>query len=422
MRKLMLLLTLVLFWSCDWQPEEVLLDGLSVVEDHIITVGDTVSIELLEHGTNFSPIENPDTSVVEIINHLETALGSQLLLVGKSEGEFEFSFSYEVSDAADESKTARYFVSVRVSESIPLNIHIGEPFELDYSTDLTTEQFTALDSVFILVGQNDPGGSISVENVPGDNTSIILSGEAPGYASLIIETYDSTGSLITSIFYEINVSILKVVLAELYTNTGCVNCPEANHYLDNLLAHYADELAVVRYHVNWTDPFDPMNLYNPSEVEARRAYYNIFAAPGLVLEGTLVTTLDEDDWSSRIFTAANEETSLYISPITVLESLDSLHLEYDIKTFGLGYSDLTSWSLVLEDSIEYMGSNGENIHMQVMRDMSATPITSLNSLQTIQHSLKKPDDYGTGDPMNLLVFIQSEPDKAILQSRKQSLN
>lgn len=422
MRRSLFILILGLFWSCEWQPEAVQTDGLSVVEEHIITVGDTLSIALQFTGTNFTPIENPDTSIVEIIDHLESSLGSALFLVGRSEGEIELSFRYEYTGDDGVSRAAQYFIAVRVSESIPLQIHIGDPFELDYSTEMTTEQVIAFDSVSIIVGQNDPGGSFSVEPVPGNNSSIIITGESPGYASLIIQAYDTDAMLITSLFYEIDVSIRKVVMAELFTNTGCVNCPEANHYLDNLLANYSEDLSIVRYHVNWTDPFDPMNLYNAVEVETRRAFYNIFAAPGLVLDGSLVTTLDEDDWSTRIFNASQVGATLYITPVDLTESIDSLFLEFEVKTFGNVVNNVSIWSLVLEDSIDYLGSNGESLHMQVMRDMSSSSIGDLTAIQTFRHSLKKPDDFDLGVPLSILVFIQSEGDKAVLQSRKQTLN
>jgi hypothetical protein len=273
----------------------------------------------------------------------------------------------------------------------------------------------------VIVGEQNPGGRLGIENILGENTKLVILGEEPGFVELIIECYDADHNLIEALFYEIELSINKVVLAELFTNTGCVNCPEANHYLDNISVAFPEDFSLVRYHVNWTDPFDPMNLYNPVDVEGRRAYYNIFAAPGLVLDGTLVSSLDEDDWSGRVFNASQDMTPVYISPIDVAESLDSLHLEFDLNSFSSTVTDITIWSLVLEDSIEYAGSNGETIHMDVMRDMTSNPMGVLSGLSTIQHSLKKPDDYGATGPMNLLVFVQSDLDKAVLQSHKQNL-
>ena len=57
----------------------------------------------------------------------------------------------------------------------------------------------------------------------------------------------------------------------------------------------------------------------------------------------------------------------------------------------------------------------------VMRDMTYTSTATLNGIMTVHHSLKKPDDYGTAGPMNLMVFLQSDSDKSVLQSRKQNL-
>ena len=59
--------------------------------------------------------------------------------------------------------------------------------------------------------------------------------------------------------------------------------------------------------------------------------------------------------------------------------------------------------------------------MDVMRDMAFTSLSNLNGLITFQHSLKKPDDYGVAGPMELIVFVQSESSKYVLQARKQLL-
>ena len=219
----------------------------------------------------------------------------------------------------------------------------------------------------------------------------------------------------------VETNILKKVLVELFTNSGCVNCPEANLYLDNISAVYADDMNIVRYHVNWTDPNDPMNLYNPTEVLDRVLYYSVFAVPAFVVDGAPSGTLNEADWSGRIAAASNETAQVYISAIDVVESIDSLHLEFELKTFGVNMTALTAWSLVSEDSIHFLGTNGEDLHMQVMRDMTSTDISALDNSMVIQQSLKKPADYGATGPMNLLIYVQGESDKAILQSRAQNL-
>jgi len=415
-----MVLILIFISSCEWKPNEIEVIQISTSRTINLAIEDTITLNIF--GTDFSEIAGQNSVVAEVIEALQVDSGNMITIVGTGVGSINLSFTYKAPrESTMEAASAMYVIRLNVSESIPLFINVGESQILDLSNYLSNEQMDALDSIAMISGDFSPFDRIRIEPVVGENTEFILTGEYPGPTALQINCYDANGSLMVSLYYEISVSIHKVVLAELFTNTGCVNCPEANHYLDNIAAEYSNEFTLVRYHVNWTDLFDPMNLYNPGEVENRRAYYNIIAAPGFVLEGTLINSLDEDDWSGRVFNASQEVAPIYIGPVDVLETVDSLHLEFELNSFTLSLSDLTVWSLVLEDSIEYAGPNGEDLHMDVMRDMTSISLGGINGFKMIQHSLKKPDNYGTAGPMNLMVFIQADSDKSVLQSRKQNL-
>ncbi|MCF7825046.1 MAG: hypothetical protein K9M55_02520 [Candidatus Marinimicrobia bacterium] len=416
----LLAISLLFIWSCEWRPDEIQIDSTATIENINVVIGDTISLHI--EGSNFSLIQGLDNAIAEVNDVVNVEQGRELEIIGLNPGALKLFFKYTSPTASDsEPVTASYLIHLGVTESIPLSVNVGEQLQLDISTYLSLEQLVQLDTIAIIVAQEIPGGEISIEELADSTTGILIYGLKPGYSGLQILCLDSNNNQIAAFTFMVEISIHKVVLAELFTNTGCVNCPQANEYLDRISAEFGNDFALVRYHVNWTDPFDPMNLYNPGEVESRRAYYNIFAAPGLVLDGTLVTTLDEDDWSGRVSNATLQIPQVYISAVDIVESIDSLHLQVDVNSFGTLLADLTVWSLVFEDSIEYAGSNGETLHMNVMRDMAFSSIGELNTLNTIRHSLKKPDDYGVAGPMNLMVFIQSEDDKSILQTRKQKL-
>ena len=421
MRNLFILLPLfLLLGSCDWRPEEIQIESRASIERINLVVGDTVTIQI--NGSDFSLIHGLDATIAEVTSGVADGGGRELKIIGLSSGDLKLFFRYTpIVDVDADEMIASYSIHVSVTEAIPLFIDVGESQLLDVSSHLTSEQLMAIDSVAIVSGDLTPLGRISFAPDAGENTTFTLIGLTPGFTVFQIEYYDVNQTRILSLYYQVTVSIHKVVLAELFTNTGCVNCPEANGYLDNITEEFAEDFVIVRYHVNWTDPFDPMNLYNPGEVENRRAYYNIFAAPGFVLEGTLIASLDEEDWMGRVSNARLVVPSIYISEIDVLESVDSLHLEFDLNSFGMPQVDVTVWSMVVEDSIHYAGSNGEDLHMEVMRDMEFTAYGFFEELQTIQHSLKKPDDYGVAGPMGLIVFVQSQSNKAVLQARKQVL-
>ncbi|MBT5313889.1 MAG: hypothetical protein HOL36_06300 [Candidatus Marinimicrobia bacterium] len=421
MRKCLVLLSLVLFiTSCDWRPDEIEVIQITTSRTMNLAIDDTITLNIF--GTDFSEIKGQNSAVAEVIEALQVDAGNMITIIGTGVGRISLSFTYNAPrESTISPASASYIIQLNVSESIPIFINVGELLPLDISPYLSNEQVAALDSVAILVSQNNPGGRVEVEEEVESLTDFTITGVAPGLTDVEILCYNASGDQITALKFHVEIKIQKQVLAELFTNTGCVNCPEANHYLDNLSQAFPADMAVVRYHVSWTDPADPMNLYNPEESMERVLYYTAYAAPTLVLDGEKVGTLDENDWSTRIITAAEAEAELYVSQIDVIESVDSLLLEYELSSFGVEYSDLAVWTLVLEDSIEYLGSNGEDLHMDVMRDMTSSRIISLTNSLTIQHSLKKPDDYGFTGPMNLLVFVQSESDKAVLQARKQIL-
>jgi hypothetical protein len=414
-----ILIPLLLFlWTCDWQPDEIQIESRASFENYNLVVGDTLTIQV--EGSDFSQIEGLDETIAEVVDLL--ADGKTLQIIALSIGELKLFFRYTPPlTSGEEIMTASYAIRINVTESIPLFIDVGESQSLDVSNYLTNEQLIAIDSLAIVSGGMSPLNRITLEPVDGETTQFSLTGVAPGTTMFQVEYYDVNRIRIITLYYQVTVSIHKLVFAELFTNTGCVNCPEANGYLDDISHEFGEDFVIVRYHVNWTDPFDPMNLYNPGEVESRRAYYNIIAAPGLVIDGTHVSTLDLDDWSGRVSNASLTIPTAYISEIDVMESIDSLYLDFDLNPFGTPLSDLLVWSVVVEDSIEYAGSNGEDLHMNVMRDMSFTSVGNLEELTTFQHSLKKPDDYGMAGPMGLIVFIQAQSSKSVIQARKQAL-
>ena len=415
----LLLIVVLLFTlaACEWAPDEINIDAKSTFQRINIAVGDTANVEI--QGYNFEPFEgvDPGVAVVADIPPLQNEGIGHFQFIGISAGQVDISTKYS-PDSHD--ATASYYISLTVSEGVPLALYVGEPLILSLVDYVDVSLLSNLDSISFLCTNICELALFDFE-IDIDLKRITLFGERPGFDEYQIVMYDVAGIQIAPLLLECEVRIRNFVLAEMFTNSGCVNCPEANGYLDNIYTARSDQLNVVRYHVNWTDPRDPMNLYNPTEVMDRVLYYNAFVAPSFIVNGVRISSLDENDWDSRVIAAAATQAQVYLSEIDVQESNDSLFVVYDLETFGSDLGSLTCWSLVLEDSIEFAGSNGEDLHMQVMRDMTSSGLSTSETATQIQHSLKKPDDYGTGKLMSLLIFVQSDTDKSILQSRKQTL-
>jgi hypothetical protein len=81
----------------------------------------------------------------------------------------------------------------------------------------------------------------------------------------------------------------RIVLFEDFTNSGCGPCwsvePTINAFVNSHLA--AGDLAVMRIHVDWPSPSDPIFLANPTEQNARKAVYGVSSVPTLKMDGVL---------------------------------------------------------------------------------------------------------------------------------------
>ncbi|MCK4444882.1 MAG: hypothetical protein KAW09_10075, partial [Thermoplasmata archaeon] len=84
----------------------------------------------------------------------------------------------------------------------------------------------------------------------------------------------------------------RVVLLERFTNTGCGPCvkPSENEevFTDD---HGPENLAILKYHVDWPDGADPMFLNNMVPQEVRWTYYGIGGVPHVRVDG-----ITEPNW------------------------------------------------------------------------------------------------------------------------------
>lgn len=166
----------------------------------------------------------------------------------------------------------------------------------------------------------------------------------------------------------------RVVVAELFTNTGCSPCVSANARLTQLSEMYPLNLAIIRYHMNWPSSSDPFYLANPMENLARRRYYfNFNYVPHLVVDGD---TLDAPNGYSMGYQTRIQNELSNPSPIDM-----TLEVQYDTltrtgtiyykakATDNVPQTNLRLRTAITQSYIYYTGSNGDPVHHQVMRDM-----------------------------------------------------
>lgn len=100
----------------------------------------------------------------------------------------------------------------------------------------------------------------------------------------------------------------RVVLLEDFTNCGCGECWEFAPDLDEFVAAHvaAGDLAPIRVHVSWPDPYDPVYLANTAEQNERRGFYGITWIPSVRIDGVAEGYPDlESAFFGRIFVPAH---------------------------------------------------------------------------------------------------------------------
>ncbi|MCF7807952.1 MAG: hypothetical protein K9M49_06585 [Candidatus Marinimicrobia bacterium] len=412
MRKLLALIPVfMLLLSCGWQPTKVNIPAETTFQTVNLVLGDTTTLDLEWAGLVISGNSDPGIVVAEL-----TPTGDVQLIAG-TVGESQLSLSYTTEDS--EASGYAYF-RVVVTDAEYLQLYMGEEHRISLSHYLELDDFKRIDSV---VTSGHDSLSFIHFRYEKYRTSLVVTGQYPGTETINFVFLGSSGTQIATLAFNMETIIRKRVLAELFTNAGCVNCPTANENLDQLYEDYPDNFAAIRYHVFWTDPNDPMNLYNPGEVEDRRVYYgSSFEAPRLFIDG-----VHESDFASYS-TLSNvleqgmlEGSNVHLSYTGLDISSDSLFLDIAIQNFSILPGALMCWTVLTEDSIYYVGTNGEVNHNQAMRDMASSLMSSLGVEQTLSHSLKLTPNFSIDEKYRLLTFVQDLSSKEIHQVLDRSI-
>ncbi|MCF6238694.1 MAG: hypothetical protein L3J79_07775, partial [Candidatus Marinimicrobia bacterium] len=371
--------------------------------------GDTLDMFITGHDVVIEGVTTPNVVTAEILSSFS------IRLIGENIGETQLIVKYLLNVVGGPKATGIAYWIISVTDGIPLQLTLGEAKTVQLADYLSAEQFDRIDSISVLLPDSLAEGDMDVQ-IAGSTVS--LQSNLPGVKRVEILALDRLGVQIIPLLFETQTSIWKRVLGELFTNAGCVNCPVANENFDHLYEEYPENFTAIRYHVFWTDPNDPMNLYNPTEVEDRRLFYGgSYEAPRLLMEG--VPTADYENLDAlKIFVnlALDSGSDVHIWKPAFNSTGDSLFVDYRIQNFGAALDNLICWTVLTENSIYYAGTNGETIHMQVMRDMTATEIAELDGVLTVQQGLKLAPEYAASAAFHLVIFLQDLHTKEILQT------
>jgi tetratricopeptide (TPR) repeat protein len=251
----------------------------------------------------------------------------------------------------------------------------------------------------------------------------------------------------------------RLVLAEVFTGSGCGPCVGADLAFDAAMGRYSrKELAVVMYHQHIPRP-DPMTN---SDTQARLKYYDVHGVPTYFIDGATVKYSGADREGAKsvwehiqppiekeLDTPAEEKIDVQASVIG-----NSVKVGATVAQVKTESKDLKVHVLLLEKELTYSGENGIRFHPMVVRAMGGkdddgfaldpaapAPVEQSWDLDKIGASLKKQlDDYEAKghrgnsfkfiekkyqiDRGNLavVVFVQDSKTKHILQAAFVDLN
>jgi hypothetical protein len=208
------------------------------------------------------------------------------------------------------------------------------------------------------------------------------------------------------------------ILVELFTNTSCIPCVEANTYLDEIynrsgVTSNDASVEILRIHTTLFAG-DPFYLYNTADNNARMAFYpnSAIVNPRTFLLGVYMGNFSAASWTNKLNEMLADTRTYAIKLANVYDSVSgSGNINIKIKQVsGAVYNDLVYHVAVAENEIPYNAPNGETHFSNTLRDLvtapSGQPFT-ISPGQTISYN----QNYSIDSQLNknktdLIVFIQ----------------
>lgn len=165
----------------------------------------------------------------------------------------------------------------------------------------------------------------------------------------------------------------RVVLAEVFTGSGCPPCAGADIAFDAAMERYGrKELAVVMYHLHIPRP-DPMtNL----DTQARAKSYSVNGVPSFAIDGKKTLGGGSRDMAPGVYERFNKDLEKDLETAAEAKigvdaglSGSSVKVAVAVKGVVSDSKDLKVQILLVEKEIRHLGENGVRFHPMVVRAM-----------------------------------------------------
>jgi len=215
----------------------------------------------------------------------------------------------------------------------------------------------------------------------------------------------------------------RLVLAEMFTNTSCSYCYQANITLDQLVNAHPDEFVAIRYHVWWPSSSDPYYRYNISENTARTNYYGVSGVPTLKVDGFIDGGGYPSYWTRILNRYYMESPMEIVLSGSYNENTREGTLDISVTATDDYYFDSLYVRIALTESdIYWQAPNGLSRHDQVMRDMIPTALgisfdISYDETVEFSESFSCPSQL-VPENCELVVWVQSDYIREVYQAAR----
>jgi len=230
----------------------------------------------------------------------------------------------------------------------------------------------------------------------------------------------------------VNVPTNKILI-ELFTNTSCIPCVEANQYLDAIhelggITNNDTNVIILRIHTTLFAG-DPFYLYNVTDNGARMSYYPNAAIvnPRTFLLGTFIGNFSTAPWTNKINEKLSATRPMAISLTNTYNANNrtgnlSVRITQDA---GSNFTGLVYHIAVAENEILYTAPNGETHFNNTLRDLVTPPdgqAFDIGSGQTNTYS----QSYSIANALNqnltdIIVFVQVLATREVIAVEKVKL-
>jgi len=223
------------------------------------------------------------------------------------------------------------------------------------------------------------------------------------------------------------ISQTKKVMVEIFTSTTCGPCAVQNPAFDNWLRNFAnkDNVVVMKYHVWWPAPGnDPYYLANTSDPQSRKTFYNTNAVPNCYVDG-VDYSYNYTSWVNGISSKLTS-TSLFNIKTSGIKTGNDFDVNIKIDaSAALPQANYVLHVGVVESELIYTGPNGDPRHEQVLRKMYPDATGEIMNIQPGQTKyFTRKISWNSNwkvDKSELVVFIQSNSTKTIMQASKSTM-